>query len=160
MSEDVVRRLGYLALGTRMKRIGDRMQADTQRILDSHGFSVQTGQFAFLAVLERLGPLTVGELARTVGVTQPGATRTVGQLVEEGWLTITPSRHDQRQKTVSLTAMGKRQVLAGQRTVFPLVERAVRELCQKLEGSLLEQLGALEDGLAHEPLYRRVERHR
>ena len=31
MVEDVVRALGYLTLGTRMKRIGERLQADTQR---------------------------------------------------------------------------------------------------------------------------------
>jgi hypothetical protein len=40
--------------------------------------------------------------------------------------------------------------------VWPLVERAVRDLCRDLEGSLLEQLAALEDGLAAEPLHLRA----
>jgi DNA-binding MarR family transcriptional regulator len=156
--EDVVRALGYLTLGTRFKRIGERLQAHTQRILDGHALAVPAGQFPFLAALDRSGPLTVGELAEAVGVTQPGATRAVGQLVEAGYLTITPAADDQRRKSVALSSRGKRLVAEGKRTAWPLVERAVRDLCRTLEGSLLDQLAALEDGLSAEPLDRRAAR--
>jgi DNA-binding MarR family transcriptional regulator len=154
--EDVVRALGYLTLGTRFKRIGDRLQAHTQRVLDRHGLEIPTGQFPFLAALDRSGPMTIGELAVAVGVTQPGATRAIAQLAEAEYVTIAQSSDDQRRKSVVLTTKGKRLVAAGKRTAWPLLERAVRELCAGLDGSLLEQLAALEDALAAEPLDRRA----
>jgi DNA-binding MarR family transcriptional regulator len=156
--EDVVRALGYLTLGTRFKRLGERLQSHTQRILDSQSLAVPAGQFPFLAALDRSGPLTVGELADAVGVTQPGATRTVGQLVEAGYVTLTPAEDDQRRKSVALSPQGKRVVAEGKRTAWPVVERVVREACGELEGSLLDQLASLEDALAAEPLDRRAAR--
>lgn len=149
--EDVVRELGYLTLGTRFKRIGERLQAHTQRILDEQGVGIPAAQFPFLAALDRSGPLTVGQLADAVGVTQPGATRAVAQLAEDGLVTVAQSADDQRRKAVALSPNGKRLVTAAKRTAWPVVERAVRELCRRLEGSLLEQLAALEDGLAAAP---------
>ena len=38
MIEDVVRELGHLSLGTRLKRIGETLQAQTQAVLAAHGF--------------------------------------------------------------------------------------------------------------------------
>ena len=156
MVRDVVRELGYLTLGTRFKRIGERLQAQTQRILDAHDPTVPAGQFPFLAALDRSGPLSVGELADAVGVTQPGATRTIAQLAEAGHVVAAQVAGDQRRRSIALTAQGKRLVAAGKRTAWPLVESAVRELCRELDGTLLEQLAALEDGLASEPLDRRA----
>ena len=146
--QDIVRELGFLTLGTRFKRVGERLQAHAQEILDAHDLSVPAGQFPFLAALDRLGPLTIGELAESTGVTQPAATRAVGQLVEAGLVSITPSRDDQRCKSVALAAEGKRLVAAGKRTAWRVIERSVRELCGDLRGPLLDQLTSLEQGLA------------
>lgn len=155
MVEDVVRALGFLTLGTRMKRVGERLQADTQRIMDELGAPLQAGQYPFLAAVDRLGPLTVGELAEAIGITQPGATRTVGQLVELGMLESQPASDDQRRRIVSLTKEGQRLVATAKRDVWPRIREAVTGLCGDLQGPLLEQLAAIEDGLAAAPLDRR-----
>lgn len=160
MVEDVVRALGLLCLGSRMKRIGERLQADTQRIIDGLGVPVQSGQYPFLAAIDRLGPLTIGELADAVGITQPGATRNVGQLVELGLLTAEQAPADQRRKIISLSKSGRQLVEASKRDVWPRIESAVADLCGDLSGPLLEQLGAIEDGLAATPLDRRAAKAR
>jgi DNA-binding MarR family transcriptional regulator len=67
-----------------------------------------------------------------------------------------PGRDDQRQRIVSLTAKGRRQVEFGKREVWPRVEAAVASLCKGLAGPLLDQLGQIEDGLSERPLDRRV----
>ena len=156
MVEDVVRQLGHLTLGTRFKRIGERLQSQTQRILDAHEVPIQAAQFPFLAAVDRLGPLTVGELAEAVGMTQPGATRALAQLAEEGFVEITNASDDQRRKLVTLTRQGKRLVETGKRDVWPVIDMVVKDACRKLSGSLLEQLAALEDGIGEEPLDRRA----
>ena len=158
MVEDVVRAFGFLTLGTRMKRIGERLQADTQKIMDELGAPLQASQYPFLAAVDRLGPLTVGDLAEAIGITQPGATRTVGQLVELGMLESEPAPDDQRRRIVSLTREGKRLVATAKRQVWPRIRDAVADLCGDLDGPLLDQLAAIEDGLAAAPLDRRVAR--
>ncbi len=156
MTEDVVRSFGFLTLGTRMKRIGERLQADTQKIIESCEAPIQASQYPFLAALDRLGPLTIGELAEAIGITQPGATRTVGQLVELGLLGSETAPDDQRRRIVSLTREGQRLVAAAKRDVWPRIREAVADLCGDLDGPLLDQLASIEDGLAAAPLDRRV----
>ena len=156
MVEDVVRSFGFLTLGTRMKRIGERLQADTQRIMDELGAPLQASQYPFLAAIDRLGPLAVGELAEATGITQPGATRTVRQLVELGILKTEQAADDQRQRIVSLSGEGTRLVATAKREVWPRISEAVADLCGDLDGPLLQQLAAIEDGLAAAPLNRRA----
>ena len=156
MVEDVVRSFGFLTLGTRMKRIGEKLQADTQKIMDELGAPLQASQYPFLAAVDRLGPLTVGELAEAIGITQPGATRTVGQLVDLGMLESEQAADDQRRRIVSLTKEGRRLIATAKRDVWPRIQEAVADLCGNLDGPLLEQLAAIEDGLAAAPLDRRA----
>jgi DNA-binding MarR family transcriptional regulator len=156
MVEDIVRSFGFLTLGSRMKRIGERLQADTQRIIGDAGVAVQSGQFPFLASVDRLGPLTIGEIAEAVGITQPGATRVVSQLAALGLLKVRQAPKDQRRKIVTLTKKGRALVDQSKHDLWPRIENAVADLCGNLSGPLLKQLAAIEDGLAEKPLDRRV----
>ncbi|MEW9806317.1 MarR family winged helix-turn-helix transcriptional regulator [Mesorhizobium sp. ZMM04-5] len=156
MVEDVVRSYGYLTLGTRMKRIGERLQADTQKIIEESGAPVQASQYTFLAAVDRSGPLTIGELSEAVGITQPGVTRTVAQLVAGGLLQTAQVSGDQRRRIVSLTPRGEQLVATAKAEIWPRVRGAVADLCAGLDGPLLDQLAAIEDGLAAAPLDRRA----
>jgi DNA-binding MarR family transcriptional regulator len=156
VTEDVVRALGYLMLGTRFKRIGEHLQADVSRIAEGYGAAVQPGHYPFLLALERLGSLTIGDIATSVGITQPGATRAVAQLIKIGLVQARPGSEDQRQRIVALTAKGKRQVDFARRVLWPKVEAAVADLCDPLSGALLDQLAELEDGLAERSLEQRI----
>ena len=150
--EDVVKALGLLCLGTRMKRLGERLQSQTQAIVDAVASDISAGQYPLLGAIDRLGPLTIGELAEALGVSQPGTTRTVNQLVALGYLEVKPSAGDQRRKVVDLSAKGRALVDISKTEVWPKVESAVTDLCRGLEGPLLEQLAAIEDGLEAESL--------
>jgi DNA-binding MarR family transcriptional regulator len=156
MVEDVVRSLGYLALGTRFRRLGERLQAHSQRIIDAHALAVPAAQFPFLAAIDRLGPLTVGELAEAVGVTQPGATRALAQLAAADLVAITRARDDQRCKAVTLTRQGRHAVATAKRKTWPTIEAAVRDVCGARSAPLLDQLAAIEDALDETPLERRA----
>jgi hypothetical protein len=52
-TEDIVRSFGFLTLGSRLKRIGERLQADTQRIMDDMELALQASQYPFLASVDR-----------------------------------------------------------------------------------------------------------
>jgi len=158
--EDILRSLGFLSLGSRMKRIGEQLQADTQRVLDRLDVRIQSSQYPLLAALDRLGPLPVGELAQALGVAQPGVTRSAALLAELGLVEVKPSNDDQRRRIVSLSRNGRRLVDQAKRDIWPSIENAVADLCAGLSGPLLGQLAAIEDRLAATPLDRRAENAR
>ena len=154
--EYVERPLCYLCLGSRFKRLGEQLQAGTQLVLSRLDSRVAAGQYPMLAALDRLGPLTVGEMAQAVGLTQPGVTRSLVQLAEIGVLEINPSPSDGRIRVASLTPAGHDLVARGKASAWAEVEAAVAELCAGLDGPLLEQLSAIEDRLAANPLHKRA----
>jgi len=143
-------------LGTRFKRIGDRLQADATRVAAAHGVAIQSHQYPFLGALDRFGSMTVGEMAEAVGITQPGVTRSIRLLEKLGMVKVRPGRDDRRQRIISMTAAGRRQLDLGKNVVWPLVEAAVADLCEPLSGPLLDQLAAIEEGLTARPLDRRI----
>src|SRR5262249_26696697 len=128
MVEDVVKELGYLTLGTRLKRLGERLQAQTQLLLDGVEIDLPPSQFPLLAALDRLGPLSIGELTEAVGISQPGVTRVVDKLTADGLLSSTQSADDRRVRTITLTKSG-RQLLSRSKRVWPMIEAAVAEAC-------------------------------
>jgi DNA-binding MarR family transcriptional regulator len=156
MVEDVVRELGFLCLGSRFKRIGERLQSDVQRIIDDLNIPIQSSQFPALAAVDRLGPITIGELADAIGITQLGATRVAAQLADAGLLDVQQARDDQRRRLVSLTGEGQRLVDASKRQLWPEIEKAVAAICGHLTGPLLEQLASIERDLEAMPLNRRI----
>ena len=156
MTQDIIRQLGHLCLGSRLKRIGDRMQADVQRFIESTGLEIQTAQYPVLAAIDRNGPMTVSELVEALGVSQPGVTRNVTRLVDLGLVEITKVRRDQRHKTIALTKAGHQLTQRSKREIWPHIEAAVIELCAGLSGPLLQQLGTIEDALEKTPLDRRA----
>jgi DNA-binding MarR family transcriptional regulator len=156
MAGDIIAERGHLFLGSRLKRLAERMQGDVARVVAASGLPIQPGQYPLLATLDLYGPLTVGEMVNALGVSQPGVTRNLSRLVALGLIETTRAHRDQRQKTMSLTAAGKAALAQSKLEVWPQVEGAVIELCAGLSGSLLDQITALERALERAPLDRRV----
>lgn len=158
MTDDIIKLMGPLMLGSRLKRLGERLQADTARYIEKAGLGIQPSQYPLLAALDRFGPLTVNELVEAVGVSQPGVTRNLARLVEAELVETNRSHRDQRHKTISLTDAGKAIMETSKRDIWPQMRDAVVELCSDLSGDLLTQLGAMEDALTAAPLDQRVAR--
>jgi DNA-binding MarR family transcriptional regulator len=157
MVADVVRELGHLTLGSRLKRMGERLQAQTQVVLGEAGIELPASHFPILAALDRLGPLTVGELAQAVGVSQPGVSRMLENLQSEGFVSSQRPKGDRRLRPIVLTKAGQ-QLIARAKLTWPRIEAAVAEACAGATGPLLAQLSALEEALAAAPLHVRAAR--
>jgi DNA-binding MarR family transcriptional regulator len=160
MVEDIVRELGHLTLGSRLKRIGERLQGQAQVLLEEAGISLSASHFPVLAALDRLGPLGVGELAQAVGVSQPGVTRMLERLQSEGLVKSQRPAGDRRLRPIVLTRTGRQLVARSRQLVWPRIEAAVADACAGPSAPLLAQLAALEDALAAAPLSTRAARLR
>jgi len=155
--EDVVKELGHLSLGTRLKRIGEALQAQTQEVLAAHRFAQPAAQFPLLAALDRLGALSVGELSQAVGVSQPVITRSLRGLEDDGLVESETSEEDRRVRRIALSRKGRGLVQRAKREAWPAIETAVAQACKGLRGDLLAQLAALEEALDTRPLMKRIQ---
>jgi DNA-binding MarR family transcriptional regulator len=160
MIEDVVKELGYLTLGTRLKRLGERLQGQTQVVLERAGVDFPASHFPILAALERLGALSVGEITEAIGISQPGVTRLLDKLETEGFVRSAQSADDKRVRTIALTKSGRQLISLSKRTAWPTIEAAVADACAGAAQPLLATLSALEEALAAMSLNVRAERLR
>jgi DNA-binding MarR family transcriptional regulator len=155
--EDVVKELGHLSLGTRLKRIGETLQAQTRSLLAAHGFEQPAAHFPLLVALDRLGALSVGDLSQAVGVSQPVVTRSLRGLEKDGLVQSQTSHEDRRVRRVGLSRKGRGLVQRAQREAWPAIETAVAQACAGLKGDLLTQLTGLEEALVDKPLLQRAQ---
>lgn len=153
---DLLAELGPLFLGSRLKRLAERMQADAAAVLRGLGLPVQPGQLPLLTALDMRGSMSVGEAVEALGVSQPAVTRSMAPLVALGLIETRRGDGDARCKRIALTDAGREVMARAKAVVWPHVGTAVDELCAGLEGPLIEQIGMLERRLAERPLDRRV----
>lgn len=147
---DILRDYGAVFLGSRLKRLGERIQAGAARVITETGLPIQPVHMPLLAALDRQ-PLTIGQLAQAVGVSQPGVTRAVGQLVELG-LVHSQTADDQRLRTISLAPAGEAAMARARLKVFPQVEAAVGTLLQERLDAFMARLTELETALEATPI--------
>lgn len=160
MVDDVVRSSPHLFLGSRLRRLGERMQADVAQIVEHVGLPIHPSQYSALEALARFGPLSVGELAEATGARQPGVTRTVARLGEMGLIKVCGEGPDRRVRKAMLSDKGVALMEKSHAEVWPKVEGAVRELCDAVAPGFMDALTAIETALDDEPLDRRALRAR
>lgn len=156
MTTDALAELGELFLGSRLKRLADRFQADATETMQATGLPIQPAQMLLMTVLRRKGPLTVGALAQQLRISQPTVSRTILGLIDQGLITASREARDQRHKTLALSADGEALIARAERDLWPRVEAAVAEMCAGLRGDFLEQITMLEAEMDKRSLAGRV----
>lgn len=155
MRDDILAEAGHVFLGSRLKRLAERLQADAGRIVRSEGFDFLPSQFTLLAAIDRYGPLTVGQAVEVMGLSQPAITRSMAGLAGQGLIETEQSTADRRQKVIQLTKRGADTFARAQAAIWPRMGAAVQSLCAGASGSLIEQIADLERELSRVPLDRR-----
>jgi DNA-binding MarR family transcriptional regulator/GNAT superfamily N-acetyltransferase len=156
MDVDLLAGLGVGFLGSRLKRLAERLQADAAEVLRTLDLPVQPAQLSLLLAIRMAGPPTVGELAQRLKLAQPTVTRAVGVLEAEGLVEARRSAEDQRSKRLALTPAGEALLVRIQTQLLPVVEAAASGLCEGLSGELMASLAGLEARLDQASLLDRV----
>lgn len=156
MIGDILNDHPRLFLGSRLKRLSDRLLADAAQIIRAAGLPIQPAHFPILATIDRHGPATVTGLVGALGISQPSITRSVRGLLELGLIESVRDDSDQRVKLLTLTAAGAAMLARGKALVWPPVTAAVDGLCAGLAGDLTAQISAIEARLDTASLLDRV----
>nr|ART35689.1 B380 [uncultured bacterium] len=157
-SDDVVADLGYLTLGTRLKRLAEYLQAGVAETLSNRGYEVQPGQLPVLmAIAEGDGP-SVAELVIALGLTQPGISRTLATLKQAGLVNIQIDKNDGRARRAYLTPSSAALMDELRAEVFGKIAAAAAQLCEGLD--LLNILGVVEERNRELPFPERIRKAR
>lgn len=155
---DILVEPGMLFLGSRLKRLAERFQNGAARVLVEFDIPIQLAHLPLVYALDQRR-MTVGQLAEAVGSTQPGVTRSIGQLLERGLVVSSPGE-DRRERHLELTPAGRAVMEAAKTKLWPRVLAAMEELRAPLSSAFENDLARLEAGLALEPLESRIMRDR
>jgi DNA-binding MarR family transcriptional regulator len=89
------------------------------------------------------GPVTTSGLARELGITRQGTAKLVADLVARGFVTVTPSSEDGREKVVALTPRADAFLASHRRAARRIQADLQAELGPAAYDALLEALGVV-----------------
>lgn len=141
---DILSLMGHTAMGTRLKRAGQMMQATAQKWLEAQGCDLPSAQMPVIAALNFHGARTTGELAETLGIAQPGVSRLIAGMEKAGWVRSKADEADKRIRLITLSDAGADLAAKAERDYWPVIGRAVEQITTGLEGGFLAQLETLE----------------
>lgn len=130
---DILAGLGFLALGTRLKRLAEQLQAGVSELLADEKIAVHPGQLPLLVAISRTGGATVAELVRAIGVSQPAISRALRALEREGLVEVGHVAGDARVRRAQLTARSRKLLDRLEIELFTRVAGAASELCDGLD---------------------------
>lgn len=156
LDQDIITALGPLCLGSRLKRLGERMQGGVAQILAERGHGVQPAQLPILMALVERGPATIGALGERVGISQPGVSRALVALEAAGLVSASSAGRDKRQRLIAPTGKGQALMEGLRATLFPAVREAVEALCAEASTDFIGELARIEAGMARAPLDERI----
>ena len=105
-------------LGTQLRHLIELLDDAVSEAHDYAGLGYRPRYTPLMRALADGATLTIGQLAEAARITQPAATQTVGLMLKDGFVDVTPGAADARQRVVTLSARGK--------TLMPSLERAWR----------------------------------
>lgn len=152
---DYIQKKGAAALGTRLRRLSERLDREVREIYLAHGITFETSWFPVISALSERGPLSVGELAEISGVSQPAISQIRKRVEAQGLVRSSAATVDQRRHELALTETGARLIKA-LAPLWDAIAEASAELCRDAAPNLLAELGALERQLDAASMFIRV----
>ena len=147
--------LGELALGSRLKRVADRMGAQAAAIYEMQGFAIAPRFFPLTQLLLRHGNTSISDAAKRLGISQPAVSQICKQMQEHGWLDQTADPSDGRRRVMRLSAVGKKRAKA-MRPMWDAVDDVAVDLCISTGVDLVRAISKLESALQERSISERV----
>ncbi len=146
MSNDKMQGFGNLSLGSRLKRLSDRMMQDVTAIYQAHGIPLNPSFFPLFNLLLQQGAMSVTEAAEHLGVSHPAVSKIAKKMMEEGWLNKQPDPRDERRQQLFLTDQSG-QLLEQIQPVWREIRGYLDDLMDEQEYPFLPSLNDFEQKL-------------
>jgi DNA-binding MarR family transcriptional regulator len=142
-------------LGTRLRHALELLDGDVAQVYADLGLADYRPRFSpVVRALTTLGPSSIRDLARAIGVTHSAASQTVTQMNRSGLVSLEPGA-DARQRTVHLTDR-TRSLLPVINAEWTATGAAAAELDTELPAPLSEILTAILSAVRRRPMRERI----
>ncbi|WCL53917.1 MarR family winged helix-turn-helix transcriptional regulator [Gimibacter soli] len=141
-------------LGTLIRHLLAHLDGDVQAAYDELGVPFRPRFYPIVQFLLANGQAGVNEIAAHIGVSQPAATQTLGEMKKLGLIAIEPGE-DRRHKQVSLTDAGL-SLAARLASLWQAVHTAADSLDREIGTSLSDLLGRTLEALERQSFLTRI----
>jgi DNA-binding MarR family transcriptional regulator len=142
-------------LGTRLRHVQELLDAEVAQVYVDLGLTDYRPRFSpVVRALVELGPLSIRDVARAIGVTHSAASQTVAQMNRAGLVTLEPGA-DARQRIVHLTDR-TRSLLPVINAEWAATGAAAEGLDAELPVPLHEMLAAILAAVRRRPMHERI----
>jgi len=151
---DTIEKIGELALGSRLKRLSDRMLSDVNRIYDYHQIDFKATWFPIVQLLNEIYPDMIGitEIARELKVSHPFVNKISSELKKAGLILELNDKADKRKRIIMLNDKGH-QLLKKLEPIWNDLQLTIREILIRQNNDLFAQIKRFEESLNSEGLY-------
>lgn len=153
---DFYQSLGFLVLGSRLRRLSESFLADVNAVYRKHDIPFDASWFPVFYLLRTSGEQSIRQLSDKIGISHSAVSQLTAVLEKKGFLHVGPSLTDGRKKLVRFTPAGI--ALVGRlEPVWQALREAMESVCQEGDArALLTALTAMEQNLKIESLESRM----
>lgn len=144
-----------VGLGSALQALLASLDAGVQQIYDAEGERFRPRFFPVVQHLLARGPLRVGDLADSCGVSQPAMTQTLTAMRQEGIVQVSQGK-DHRERLISLTPEGRAQIARLER-LWTATHRAAAKLEAECDAPLAALVGRFLSALEDKPFVERIQ---
>jgi DNA-binding MarR family transcriptional regulator len=126
--------LGYLVLGSRLRRLSEAFLAEINRAYQNEGIDFDASWFPVFYLLSKNEALSIKELSEQIEVSHPAASQLITNLKNRELVTSATCTDDGRRQLVTLTESG-RKLLAQILPMWDAVSTAMTELVENDEAA-------------------------
>jgi DNA-binding MarR family transcriptional regulator len=157
---NLYQRLGFLVLGSRLKRISESFLAEITRAYQNEGIEFDASWFPVFYLLAENNALSIKELSDQTEVSHPAASQLITNLKAKGLVTTTTSAEDGRKQLVTFTPKGQ-ELLIKVQPVWDAILLSMDEMVATQPGceQLLTSIAALETAFQSCRLSERINEH-
>jgi DNA-binding MarR family transcriptional regulator/GNAT superfamily N-acetyltransferase len=153
---DIVQQLGYLALGSRLKRASDLIMKEGALIYQANGITFDPKWFPIVYLLAQESPLGITHIAKILGYSHPAVILIVKELEANGLVETIANEADKRTKQIALTVKAM-ELVEKMAPVWEDIREAIHQMVKSHSNNVLLALGELEKSLRSESLSVRVQ---
>lgn len=133
--------LGYLVLGSRLRRMSETFLAEINRIYQNEGIDFDASWFPVFYLLSKNDSLSIKELSEQTEVSHPAASQLITNLKNRKLVETKVCEDDGRRQLVQFTAMG-RNLLQQILPVWDAITNSMQELSET-DAAIAEVLPAI-----------------
>ena len=140
---------GSLSLGSRLRRLSDRLVADVVEIYRAQGVELNPTFFPLFNLLYRQGAMSVTEAADLLGVSHPAISKIARKMLAEQWLSKTTDPNDERRQLLALSERSQR-LLARIKPIWQQIQTHLDQMMAQQQHPLLAALDEFEARLGQQ----------